>query len=481
MKRTAYIRGITPLWYAGVFLLAFLVGATGSEASDPVADIRANTLNGPVTLVRDNTLSVTVQLDPGRHNGKNADWWIVAHTPFDTPSDWYYYSLDRGWLPGLSITYQGPLFSFGSLEVLNTNTLPVGVYVFYFGFDLIMNGTLDMAHVTYDDVEVDLTDIPLTLSGVSYWAYQIQNISAAGAVDALAGSHYDMLVLEPTRTDWSSDDKLFDTKRMVQRLRNTKASDGVHRKLIIAYIDIGQAEDWRWYWTWSKEWAPGDPLPSDWPDYILTHDPDGWGGNYPVAYWDTRWKDIVIYGKNQDSSPHGNYNSVIDEVIKDGFDGVYLDWVEGFENSAVIAKAQAEGKDPAVEMINFIQEIRDYAVQRNPNFLIIQQNASALEDGHPGIFTTVDAIAQEGIWYEGVATDDWNDPDGYDDPVPPSWTSEYIGHLNNYLSNGVPVFNVEYALTKSADAYTKSNDKGYIPYCTRRSLGALTTTHPPGY
>jgi hypothetical protein len=44
---------------------------------------------------------------------------------------------------------------------------------------------------------------------VAYWAYQIQDISAPGAVDSLAVSHYDMLVIEPTRTDWSSDDKNF--------------------------------------------------------------------------------------------------------------------------------------------------------------------------------------------------------------------------------------------------------------------------------
>ena len=37
-------------------------------------------------------------------------------------------------------------------------------------------------------------------------------------------------------------DKNFDTKGMIDRLKNTPASDGVHRKLLIAYIDIGEAE-----------------------------------------------------------------------------------------------------------------------------------------------------------------------------------------------------------------------------------------------
>jgi cysteinyl-tRNA synthetase len=194
---------------------------------------------------------------------------------------------------------------------------------------------------------------------------------------------------------------------MVERLKNTKASDGKHRKLIIAYIDIGEAEDWRWYWTWSKEWSKGEARPHDWPSYVLTFDPDGWEGNYPVAYRDSRWKNILIYGTDVGSGVFRDYTSVIDEVIKDGFDGVYLDWVEGYENQAVIREAGLKGKDPAVEMIRLIREIRDFGRERVSDFIVIQQNAAALAEEHPEMFGIVDAIAQEGVWYDGEATDDW--------------------------------------------------------------------------
>lgn len=103
---------------------------------------------------------------------------------------------------------------------------------------------------------------PIALDQIRFWAYQIQDINTSGAIDRLASSLYDMLVLEPTRTDWSSDDKYFDTKAMVNELKNTKAHDGILRKLIIAYIDIGEVEDWRWYWKWSREWPEEEPLPS---------------------------------------------------------------------------------------------------------------------------------------------------------------------------------------------------------------------------
>jgi len=241
---------------------------------------------------------------------------------------------------------------------------------------------------------------PLSLDSVAYWAYQIQRVSYEGMVDALVASNYDMLVLEPTRTEQEEAD--FDTLGMVTRLKNSKASDGTHRKLILAYIDIGQAEDWRWYWNpeWPAWDCEGDP-PTEWPDYIITCDPDGWSGNYPVAYWDANWKDIIIYGENTGSDPNRDYNSVIDEVIKDGFDGIYLDWVEAFDDTDVVAAAQAAGKNPANEMIGFIQEMRDYAAARNPDFIIIQQNAASLIEGHSELTGVIDAIAQEAIWGSG--------------------------------------------------------------------------------
>jgi cysteinyl-tRNA synthetase len=319
---------------------------------------------------------------------------------------------------------------------------------------------------------------PKNLEDVTYWAYQLQDISAPGTVDVLVTSHYDMLVLEPNRTDWP-DNQSFDTRGMLTRLKHSPASDGLHRKLIIAYIDVGEAEDWRWYWTWSRDWdCTGDP-PDDWPDFILTCDPDGWSGNYPVAYWDPAWKDIIIYG--QDSDPARDYNSAIDEAIRDGFDGIYLDWVEAFEDDEVAAAARAAGLDPAAEMITFIQEMRDYANPRNPDFVIIQQNAASLIDGRPELVNVIDAISQEAIWYDGEADVDWEDPTGYDWANDASLVNYYLNHLDQYLSAGLPVFDCEYALDYANTAYTSALHHGYVPYVTRRALSRLTTTPPPGY
>jgi cysteinyl-tRNA synthetase len=323
----------------------------------------------------------------------------------------------------------------------------------------------------------------LTLNDVRFWGYQIQSIDNPGAVDQLANSRYDLLVLEPTRTDTESPG--FDTRAMVDRLQATPASDGVHRKLVVAYVDIGQAEDWRWYWTWTTESADTQvsadtPLPTDWPDYIVARDPDGWTGNYPVVYWDAAWKDIIIYGQNQAPTADRDYTSAVDEVIRDGFDGIYLDWVEGFENDAVIAAAAADGRDAATEMVNLIGDLRAYARQRDADFVIIQQNASALIDDHPALLDVIDAIAQEGIWFDGSASDDWDELTGYY-LTDQTLVNEYLGFLDQYRAAGRPVLDCEYALQdNAAEAYSRSAARGYVPYVTRRSLSQLTDTPPPG-
>jgi len=247
-------------------------------------------------------------------------------------------------------------------------------------------------------------------------------------------------------------------------------------------VDIGEAEDWRWYWTWSRRWKRRKPMPDDWPDYIVARDPDGWDGCYPVAYWHPDWKDVMITGNSHPPTPDRDFVSALDEVIRDGFDGIYLDWVEGYEDENVQLAAAADGVDPAEEMIAFIGEIRAYARARNPDFVVIQQNAAELLDGRPHLLDAIDAIAQEAIWYDGTGGfDKWKSRRGYDRAADPELTDYYIGWLDQYQAAGIPVFNCEYAKKRAPQAYQLSAARGYIPYCTRRSLARLTTTPPPGY
>jgi cysteinyl-tRNA synthetase len=313
----------------------------------------------------------------------------------------------------------------------------------------------------------------VALSEVRYWAYQIQGIENDGAVDALVDSHYDLLVLEPTRSDRDNAD--FDTANMVERLHASSSSYADRGKLVIAYVDIGEAEDWRYYWL--PSWvAPTDGQVGD-PDFLIRLDPDGWEGNYPVAFWDDRWKDIIIYDDN----------SMLNQVLDDGFDGIYMDWVEAYSDELVAAAAESADVDPVEEMVEFIREIRAYAQARNPNFLIIPQNASELAELHPDYLSLIDAIGQEQIYFDGDADTINADENSGDVRVPATGdgysTQFYEETLEPFLDAGKVVLSVDYAQQPDnvTEAYSRATAQGYIPYVTLRALIQLTDTPPPGY
>ncbi len=304
----------------------------------------------------------------------------------------------------------------------------------------------------------------LALNKITTFAYQLQNIENSVETDALALSDYDMLVIEPTSTVSGMED--YDIAGTVAMLKAMPAGDMTHRKMVIAYVDLGQAETWRYYWTWSTKWNKGQPKPADWPGYILTPDPDGWSGDYNVAYWDVAWKDILI-------------NGLIDEAVVDGFDGVYLDWIEAYDDPAVMQAANAAGVDPKTEMIKLIGELRDYARTKNPKFIVIQQNGTTLLNGHAELLNVIDGIGQEDVWYMGRPGAPWSRSKGYDIAQDPDFSAELITWLDQFLAAGKTVLTIDYTVKHAASTYLLSRGKGYVPYCTRIDLSHLSTTPPP--
>ncbi len=298
---------------------------------------------------------------------------------------------------------------------------------------------------------------PLPLSQVKFWALQTQGLEKPGVVDALAESHYDLLVVEPTRT-YGEDG--FNTKAMVEELKATRSHDSVHRKLVLAYLQIGEAQNGRWYW----------PQPN--------------GKDYPVVFWDPFWKDIVIYGKLRPPTEDRDYASAMDEVMRDDFDGVYLEGVETFEDAKSRVYAQKQGVDAAEEMLRFMREIKEFGKKRNPNFLVLQKGGASLIEKRLDLPEVIDGIVQEGIWFTAVpdaGETKWEDPRGYDHPQDISDTGEMIESLQPFVANGVPVFTLDYAVRWANAAYHSAKAGHFVEYCTRPSLNHLTTTPPPFY
>lgn len=125
--------------------------------SPPVPDIKANGSDGLVSIGSNDSLVVSVSLNDGNYSNQDADWWVVENGP----DGWQYYDVLGGswsFLPGTLITYQGPLFSFGSMDVLSCSGMTPGTYTFYFGIDMSMDGLLSFDYLYYDEVSVNVAD-----------------------------------------------------------------------------------------------------------------------------------------------------------------------------------------------------------------------------------------------------------------------------------------------------------------------------------
>lgn len=310
------------------------------------------------------------------------------------------------------------------------------------------------------------------LANVDQWLYLIDVNLESDVVDQIASSTYDMVVFDFIPSEENNTD--YPMAEVIVQLHQAP-----HPKLVIAYIDIGQAENFRTYWQ--PGWEIGNP------EWIITGDPDGWEGNFPVAFWYEEYQDIWL-----------GEDGYLQAILDAGFDGIYLDWVEAYSDEGVAAFAAEEGVDPRQEMIWWVEDIGNYGRDQNPDFIVIGQNAAELAQ-HDNYVDAIDAIAQEQVWFDGGAT---NDPPG-DCPLPrtdadvdtetyyytlstpcrrqydefPESTlhvssEEYLHDLILAQDKGVIIFTVDYALEPANIAWVvgTARNLGFIPFVGSRAL-----------
>lgn len=122
-------------------------------------------------------------------------------------------------------------------------------------------------------------------------------------LDTLAATDYDVMIIDA----FYEDEAL--SAADVAALQ-TKANGG--RRLVLAYMSIGEAEDYRYYWQ------PG--WRAEAPSWLDAENPD-FAGNYKVRYWDQAWQDVILNGPD----------AYLNRITAAGFDGVYLDLIDAFE------------------------------------------------------------------------------------------------------------------------------------------------------
>lgn len=122
-------------------------------------------------------------------------------------------------------------------------------------------------------------------------------------INAVSSTNYDAIIMDLYHNETGY------TSTEIEQLK-TKQNGG--KRLVICYMSIGEAEDYRYYWQ--ESWK------TDKPGWLEPENPD-WEGNYKVKYWEAGWQDIIF----------GNDNSYLRKILDAGFDGTYLDIVDGFE------------------------------------------------------------------------------------------------------------------------------------------------------
>lgn len=145
-----------------------------------------------------------------------------------------------------------------------------------------------------------------TLSQAKNFLYLLnkENSSGkAGFISAIQQTNYDVIII-----DAFYGSQMF-TPRDIQQLKQKKNGG---KRLVISYLSIGEAETYRYYWQ--SSWKPGNP------EWLVTENPE-WEGNYKVKYWEPEWHDVI----------YGNEDSYVQQIIDTGFDGAYLDIIDGFD------------------------------------------------------------------------------------------------------------------------------------------------------
>lgn len=127
--------------------------------------------------------------------------------------------------------------------------------------------------------------------------------SKSDFLDAIGGTNYDLVIVD-----------LFfeDTPLSASDIARIKVKENGAERLVVCYMSIGEAEDYRYYWQ--DDWAESSPA------WLGGENPD-WEGNYNVKYWDPKWQGII----------YGNDRSYAKMILDAGFDGVYLDLIDAFE------------------------------------------------------------------------------------------------------------------------------------------------------
>lgn len=283
-----------------------------------------------------------------------------------------------------------------------------------------------------------------SLARAKSWGYQLQNFD----LSEIEHAPFDLIVIDYSR-DGSDEEAL--TPRDLARL---KRGGGARQRLVYAYISVGEAESYRYYWQRGWKRSP--------PTWLIGENRD-WHENYYVRFWERDWQRIIF----------GDEDSYIDRIAAAGFDGIYLDRCDVYEEIIQNHRGVASERDDiAGDMRAFVTALSVLVRQRHPGLGIIMQNAEGLLS-HRSVRDAIDGCAKEELLFGLSGAEKRNTRDE---------VIESRSALDLVRRDGKAVFVVEY-LEKSElrmEAAGALRAVGYVPYMARKDgeLASLELTQP---
>ncbi len=159
-----------------------------------------------------------------------------------------------------------------------------------------------------------------------------------------------------------------------------------------------------------------------------------------MKFWDPGWQTLIF--------------DYVDKIVAAGFDGVYLDKVDEFEDMG-----------HPDEMVEFVGRIAARVKAKNPAFVVISQNGDGLLPKKK-FRDIIDAFAREDLFFG-------EDDDGK--PNKPNSIKESIEQLKVFAGERKPVFVVEYPKNdgQAKQALADIAALGFIGHTTDRDLETI--------
>lgn len=215
------------------------------------------------------------------------------------------------------------------------------------------------------------------------------------------------------------------------------------RTKFIAYVSVGEAEDYRDYWAKVKSSS------------MLVEKNINWKGAHLVDIRSQEWRDVL-------------FGHTLKKVVDKGFDGVFLDTID----TAIYledkdAKTFAGSKKALVELVKLIR-------QKHPDLIIVPNNGLEVLSEYAG---DVDAVLVEDLYTH------YDFEKKMSVQTQASVMAEKEKFLDEFISHyKKPVLNLLYETSSQSKlaqfAITRSRQKGYLWYLTTVDLMKIGMVNP---